>query len=103
MADTKSPNTLAMPGTQAAPEASERKVSVQLLYDVWINDPGHEDSDPTGIRRVRTNIPVLDDEGNPKIDRKTKSPVTTYSIVELPISIAKKMIDAGKANRMDPL
>ena len=102
MADTKSPNTLAMPGTQAAPEV-ERKISVELLHDVWISDPGHEESDKDGIRRIRTNIPVLDEDGNPKIDRKTKSAVTTQVITELPISVAKTMIAAGKANRMDPL
>lgn len=81
----------------------ERKVKIKLLNDVWIEDPTHEDAGKDGIRRVKTNIPVLNEDGSQKIDPKTKAPITTHSVVDLPLSVAKMMIDAGKAERMDPL
>ena len=102
MADTKSPNTLTLPADKPAQVESERKVEVTLLHDVWIEDKDHEES-VNGIRRVRTNIPVLDENGNPTVDKKTKSPITNTVNVALPVSIAKKLIDAGKALRADPL
>lgn len=86
-----------------AEPAAERRVSVKLLSDVWISDPGHSESGPDGIRRVMTNIPIKDANGNIQVDPKSKTIVCTQSIVELPLSIAKKMIEAGKAERMDPL
>ena len=93
-------DTLSMPSkTAPAKEETERMVSVKLLHDVWIPNA----AETGGSMRIRTNIPVLDDEGNPKIDRKSKSAVTTHTVAELPISIAKQMIDEGKALRMDPL
>lgn len=98
--------TLSMPSTTAVEKtepAAERKVSVKLLNDVWISDPGHPDADTDGIRRIRTNIPVKDEDGNIMVDKKSKSIIATQVIAELPVSIAKLMIDAGKAERMDPL
>jgi hypothetical protein len=101
-------STLTMPNKSAAPPAAsepaaERRVPVKLLSDVWISEPGHADATPDGIRRIRTNIPVKDDLGNIKVDPKSKSIISTQSIVDLPVSIAKAMIDQGKAERMDPL
>ena len=95
----------ANPGPQPikAEPAAERRVSVKLLNDVWISDPSHAEAGPDGIRRVMTNIPVKDDLGNIMVDKKTKSLITTQTITDLPVSIAKIMIDAGKAERMDPL
>ena len=92
-------NTLTMPKPVPAAPPVERKVSVKLLHDVWISNPDV----PGGIERIMTNIPVLDDMGNIKIDPKSKTVISTQSIVDLPLSVAKKMIDEGKAVRMDPL
>ena len=104
MADIKSPNTLSVPSTQAAPELpqAERMVEVELLHDVWVEDKEHPDS-VGGVLRIRTNVPVLDEDGNPKINKGSKTAVVTLTKAKLPISLAKKLIDAGKANRADPL
>lgn len=105
MADLKSPNTLSMPGTKPAQESAsevERKVEVILLHDVWIDDPDHEES-IGGVRRIKTNIPRLREDGGPMIDPKTKALVTDTVKVALPVSLAKKLISAGKAERADPL
>ena len=92
--------TLSIPTPDAAPKPkAERKVQVKLLHDVWIANPDVE----SGIERIRTNIPVLDENGNMTVDPKSKALVTTQSIVDLPVSVAKLMIDQGKAVRMDPL
>ena len=101
MADN-SPNTLTLPNKTAQAPETERMVEVELLSDVWIDiakHPGVSDSDG----RIRTNIPVLDEDGNPKINKASKSPVVTLSKVMLPVSMAKKLISEGKANRIDPL
>lgn len=101
MADQKSPNTLGMPSANAAPEA-ERKVEVILKHDVWVEDKDNPDS-VEGILRIRTNIPVLDENGNPLVDRKSKTAVTTFTKAMLPVSLAKKLIAEGKVERADPL
>ena len=74
-------------------------VSVKLLHSVWVADP----TAVGGARKIQTNIPVKDDEGNIMVDKKSKSIITTQTITDLPLSLAKKMIDEGKALRMDPL
>lgn len=99
-------DTLTAKAPSAAPPAApenERRVSVKLLNDVWIKDPGHPDAGPDGVRRVRTNIVTLDDEGKPVVDRKTKNFVCTQIIADIPVSIAKALIAASKAERTDPL
>ena len=104
MADN-SPNTLTLPGKAAQTEVkaeSERKVDVILTHDVWIDAPDHPES-IEGILRIRTNVPVLDPDGNPVVDKKSKTAVTTLTTASLPISVAKKLIDEGKAKRADPL
>ena len=101
MADN-SPNTLTLPNKTAQAPETERMVEVELLSDVWIEDKNSSDS-IGGILRVRTNIPVLDEDGNPKINKASKSPMVTLSKVMLPVSMAKKLISEGKANRIDPL
>ena len=109
MADAKSTTTLSMPETTVAEKpvapaepSKEREVSVELLSDVWVSDDTHEDS-VGGIRRIRTNLPVLDENGNPKIDKATKTMIVTHATASLPVSLAKKLIDSGKAKRADPL
>lgn len=82
---------------------TERKVSVKLLNDVWIKDPGHPDAGPDGIRRVRTNTLILDAEGKPQMDPKTKNYICKQEIVDLPLSVVKTLLAAGKCERMDPL
>lgn len=104
MAD-QSPNTLKMPTAQTALVAevhAERMVEVELLNDVWVEDKDNPES-VGGIRRIKTNVPVLDQDGNPMMNKATKTPITTLTKSSLPVSLAKKMIDAGKANRADPL
>jgi hypothetical protein len=100
--------TLTMPNKSATPPAAvepaaERRVSVKLLNDIWISEPGHPDAGPDGIRRICTNIPVKDADGNIMVDKKSKSIVSTQTIADIPVSIAKAMIEQGKAERMDPL
>lgn len=105
MADNIKPsNTLSMPETQPTlvSHQSERKVEVELLHDVWVEDRDHPES-VDGIRRIKTNIPVLDEDGNPKVDKKSKTAIVTLTKTLLPVSFAKKLIDSGKANRADPL
>ena len=108
MADDKSPNTLKMPSQQAAliPEQAasteERKIEVELTHDVWVEDKTHPDAE-NGVLRIRTNLPVLDDEGNPKIDKKSKTAIVTLARAMLPVSVAKKFIAEHKANRIDDL
>ena len=94
-----------MPGSTPAQEPAkteERKIEVTLLSDVWIEDKDHEES-VEGIRRLRTNIPELREDGGPMIDPKTKSIITKTVNVTLPLSVAKKLIAEGKAERADPL
>jgi len=98
--------TLSMPSKTAVETtkpAAERRVAVKLLNDVWINDPGHPDATPDGIRRVRTNVVTLNEDGSQMVDKKTKSFVSTHVIAEIPVDIAKALIAAGKAERTDPL
>lgn len=85
MADKSAPAT-----PDAPPE--KRKVKVKLLNDVW----------PDGIR-ICTNVPVIGEDGNVVVDQKTKQAVTTLTVVDLDIDLARKMIDNGTALRMDPL
>lgn len=88
----------------AAPqEKKERTILVKLLNDVWISDPGHPEADAGGIRRIRTNTLVLDKEGKPQIDPKTKHYINTQEVVELPLSVVKQLLADKKAERMDPL
>lgn len=82
---------------------TERKVLVKLLNDVWIDDKDHPDADASGIRRVRTNTLILDAEGKPQLDPKTKMYICKQEEVELPISVVKVLLAAGKAERLDPL
>jgi hypothetical protein len=92
------PDQIPTPPAELPKAKAERKVSIKLLNDVWIENP-----DTHEIERVRTNIPVLDENGNQAVDKKTKAPVTTQIVVEIPVSIAKMLIEQGKAERMDPL
>ncbi|MEQ1519723.1 MAG: hypothetical protein ABL936_00460 [Aestuariivirga sp.] len=89
--------------TAATAPQEERRVSLKLFNDVWIKDPKHPDATPDGIRRVRTNIVSLDDDGNPLIDKKTRNFVSTQIVADIPLSVAKKLIEDKKAERMDPL
>lgn len=86
MADKSAPAT-----PDAPPE--KRKVKVKLLNDVW---------DENGVR-ICTNVPVIGEDGNVIVDQKTKHAVTTLTVVDLDIDLARKMIDNGTALRMDPL
>lgn len=81
----------------------ERKVLVKLLNDVWIDDPGHPEAGPDGIRRVRTNTLILDTEGKPQLDPKTKNYICKQEEVELPLSVVKGLLATGKCERLDPL
>jgi hypothetical protein len=92
------PDQVPLPPAEPIKAKAERKVSIKLLNDVWIENP-----DTHEIERVRTNIQVLDENGNPAVDKKTKAPITTQVVVEIPVSVAKMLIDQGKAERMDPL
>ena len=74
-------------------ETAEKTVPVLLNNDVWLDDG----------TRVRTNIPVLDSNGNQKVDPVSRAPITEQVTVDLPVSIAKKLIAEGKAERRDPL
>lgn len=94
----------AKPAADQAPGTkTERKVLVKLLNDVWIDDPGHPEAGPDGIRRVRTNTLILDAEGKPQLDPKTKMYICKQEEVELPLSVVKILLAAGKAERLDPL
>lgn len=89
--------------TAATEPQEERRVSLKLFNDVWIKDPKHPDAGPDGVRRVRTNIVSLDEDGNPLIDKKSRNFVSTQIVADIPISVAKKLIEDKKAERMDPL
>lgn len=88
---------------QAPGNKTERKVLVKLLNDVWVDDPGHPEAGPDGIRRVRTNTLILDAEGKPQIDPKSKNYICKQEEVELPLSVVKTLLAAGKCERLDPL
>lgn len=74
-------------------EKIEKKTLVTLFNDFW-DDNGE---------RIRTNIPVLDDSGNPKMDPKTKQPITRHVEVELPNRHVRTLVAAGKAQITVPL
>lgn len=104
----KSPNVNAAPDFSAAKvepakAEPEREVEVELLRDVWIDDPSHPEAEPGGARRIRTNLQVLNEDGSPKVDKKTKTYVTYTVKAKLPVSLAKKLIASGAAVRADDL
>lgn len=78
-------------------KTAEKTVPVLLKNDVWIEDSNGE------VVRIRTNIPRLDQDGNLLVDRKSKTVVSDQIVTHLPVSIAKKLIAEGKAERADPL
>ena len=78
--------------TDPVPKA-EKTVPVLLRHDVWLEDG----------TRVRTNIPRLDAEGNIQVERKSRTLLVDQVTVDLPISLAKKLIAEGKADRADPM
>lgn len=84
-----------MPAPAPAP-TQERLVRVKLLHDVWL-----EAIDPeTGgkyVKRYTTNTPVLDDNGSPMVNKKTRAPIVTIEEYDLPVSIAQKLVDLEKA------
>jgi hypothetical protein len=94
--------TLSMPTPKTEAPTKERMVKVKLLYDVWIEgiDPKTGEK---GIIRVKTNTPVLDEDGNIKVDPKSKAPILIQEIVELPVSVAQRLVDLDKAKRIDAL
>jgi hypothetical protein len=75
----------------------EKTIPVLLKHDVWLDDG------LGGTVRITTNTPVLDENGNPKVDPKSKAPVTVQEVRQIPISVAKKLIAEGKAERRDPM
>lgn len=82
-----------------APNTPEKTIPVLLKHDVWLDD-----GTGTGNTiRITTNTPVTDENGNPKVDPKSKAPITVQEIRNIPISVAKMLIAAGKAERRDPL
>jgi len=93
------------PTAAAKPQAEtkERRVSIKLFNDVWIDDPGHPEATPDGVRRIRTNIVRLNEDGSPQIDRKSRNYISDHTVADVPLSVAKKMLAEGKAERMDPL
>ena len=80
----------------------EKTIPVLLLNDVWIQTGEDAKGQPI-IERVTTNTPVLDENGFPKVDKKSKAPIVTQEVRNLPISVAKMLIEQGKAHRRDPL
>jgi hypothetical protein len=80
----------------------EKTVPAELLNDVWIQTGVDADGEAI-IERLMTNTPVLNDDGSPMIDQKTKQPVTKTEIHQVPVSVAKKMFNNGTARRADPL
>jgi hypothetical protein len=83
MADENKTN--AMPPTPAPKPVKTTRVT--LLHDVWDQD---------GVR-ICTNLPVLNPDGAPVIDAKTKQPVTRMVEVDLINTLAKKLVEEGKA------
>ena len=69
------------------PAKAPKLVTVTLLSDIW-DDSGE---------RIRTNVPVLDENGRARFDPKTGAPVVTKTIVDLPAKLAKKLVDSGAA------
>lgn len=70
----------------------EKSVEVELLSDVWIDD-----GTGTGATlRVTTNLPVLTEEGLPKLNEK-REPIVKIMKRKLPGSIAKILVEQGKA------
>jgi hypothetical protein len=94
--------TLSMPTPKTEAPAKEREVEVKLLHDVWIEgiDP---DTGQKGVVRIRTNTPVLDENGNIKVDPKSKAPILIQEIRKLPVSVAQMLVDQKKAERVDAL
>jgi hypothetical protein len=88
-------DTLSMP---AQKPAKAKTLDVEILYDVWHPETGE---------RIRTNVPVTDEFGNPEYNLdsngKPKSIKTTITKCALPAEFAKALMAAGKANRADPL
>jgi hypothetical protein len=80
----------------------EKTIPVLLKHDVWIETGKDAKGEPI-IERITTNTPVLDENGNPRVDPKSKAPITVQEIRDVPISIAKKLIAEGKAERRDPM
>ena len=101
MADNISPTpktTLTLPGDKTIPEP-ERMVKIKLLHDYWIQDPNN----PKETIRLRTNTLILDEDGNPIVDKKSKNYLSKHECYDIPVSQARVLIEAGKAERMDPL
>jgi hypothetical protein len=80
----------------------EKTIPVLLRNDVWIETGKDAKGEPI-IERITTNTPVLDVDGNPRVDPKSKAPITMQEVRDLPISVAKMLIAAGKAERRDPM
>ena len=74
-----------------------KTVPVLLYHDVWIDDG-------TGTAvRLRTNIKKLDENGMPIFDAKKGDYVKEQVVHDLPLDIARVVIDSGKGARRDPL
>ena len=103
MADNSPKPILTLPVDKAAPAPetpqAERTVKIKLLSDYWMQDPAN----PKETIRLRTNTLILDDDGNPIVDRKTKNYMSKHECYDIPVSQARALIDAGKAERLDPL
>lgn len=74
-----------------ADKAPEKNVKVELLADVWLDDG------EGGTVRVTTNTPEMDEAGRIKIDPKSLAPITKIELREVPFSVAKILVEQGKA------
>jgi hypothetical protein len=67
-------------------------VEIILKNDVWIENKEKNSTNPDDTIRLRTNTPVLDEEtGAPKVDRKTKLPVTKLERYHVPRIVAMNL------------